>query len=297
MSEKELSLKNYINVMLEWKWLVICITVISMLIATVFVFISPEVYKGNAMLELPFIPQAQIGNWLSTTSNGVVFDGLSFSPDEIANFVKSNAFLEIISKDCKIPFSSIQSSLTVNPVKNTKILSITFENSDKDNIRKFFTDLMIKLQSSKYGVLYNKEKEFLTNYKISLQRQIQENEKILYSAKKVINLISQKMPDNVDSFLLYSKDLSEYSNLSDKQDVLTDKLVAIENVLNNAHGFNYISGVYVENKPVKPKKLFNIAVAGTAGFFFAILLAFFLEYMQGSEDKKRTEKTTGDSNK
>ncbi len=292
--EEEVDLREYITVLLKWKWLIMGITVVSMLIAGVYSFTSVRIYRGHAILELPFIPQFQI---VGNISNTISINGLSLDSNEITNFIKSDTFLESISENCKISFSSMQSSLTVNPVKNTKILSITFENSDKDNIRRFFTELMINLQSSQYGVLYNKEKEFLTNYKVSLQHQIQENEKILYSAKKVIDLINQKMPDNVDSFLLYSKDLSEYSNLSDKQDVLTDKLVAIENVLNNAHGFNYIGGVYIENKPIKPKKLFNITVAGTAGFFFAILLVFFLEYMQGDEDKKRIEKTAGDSNK
>ena len=277
--EEEVDLRDYINVMLKWKWLIIWITIISMLVAGVYsYFISPDIYKGSSILELPYI------------SNNPISSNISFNPNEISDFIKSDAFLEAISKDCKIPVSQLQSSLNVTPVKNTQNLSIIFENPSEDNIRKFFTDLMIKLQSSQYGILYNKEKEFLTNYKNSLQSQIQENEKILYSAKKVIQLINQKMPNDIDSFLLYSKDLSKYSELSDKQDVLTDKLIAIESVLNSAHGFNYISGVYIGDRPVKPKKLFNIAVAGTAGFFFAILLAFFLEYMQGSEDKKEDKK-------
>ena len=275
--EEEVDLRDYINVMLKWKWLIIWVTVISMFVAGVYsYFITPDIYKGSSILELPYISSTSVSSGFSSNSN------------EIANFIKSEAFLEAISKDCKIPVSQVQSSLSVSSIRNTQTLSITFENPSKDNIRKVFTDLMIKLQSSQFGILYNKEKEFLTNYKNSLQSQIQENEKILYSAKKVIELINQKMPNDVDSFLLYSKDLSEYSKLNDKQDVLTDKLIAIESVLNSAHGFNYISGVYIGNKPVKPKKLFNIAVAGTAGFFFAILLAFFLEYMQGSEDKKNT---------
>ena len=43
----------------------------------------------------------------------------------------------------------------------------------------------------------------------------------------------------------------------------------------------------VPTHPVKPKKMFNIAVAGVAAFFFAILLAFFLEYWQSGDDKSK----------
>ncbi len=285
--EEEVDLRDYINVLVKWKWLIIWITVISMLVAGVYsYFISPEIYKGSSILELPYI------------SNNPTSSNISSNPNEIVNFINSGNFLKAISKDCKIPILQLRSSLSVSPIKDTKTLSVTFENPSKDNIRKVFTDLMIKLQSSQYGILYNNKKEFLINYKNSLQSQIQENEKILYSVKKVIQLINQKIPPNdVNSFLLYSKDLSKYYELSSKQDVLMNKLIIIESTLNDAHDFNYITGVYIGNKPVKPKKLFNIAVAGTAGFFFAILLAFFLEYMQGDEDKKRIEKTAGDSNK
>uniref|UniRef100_A0A7C4U3E7 Polysaccharide chain length determinant N-terminal domain-containing protein n=1 Tax=Caldisericum exile TaxID=693075 RepID=A0A7C4U3E7_9BACT len=43
-------------------------------------------------------------------------------------------------------------------------------------------------------------------------------------------------------------------------------------------------------KPVKPNKKLNIAIAGVAALFFSILLAFFLEYMQGTQDSKKEAK-------
>ncbi len=75
----------------------------------------------------------------------------------------------------------------------------------------------------------------------------------------------------------YSKIAANYEQLKLTQDnMLTPLSIAEEPV--------------VPTHPIKPKKLFNIAVAGTAGFFFAILLAFFLEYMQGSGDNKEKER-------
>jgi len=43
-------------------------------------------------------------------------------------------------------------------------------------------------------------------------------------------------------------------------------------------------------KPVKPNKKLNIAIAGVAGLFFSILLAFFLEYMENTENNKKEAK-------
>jgi uncharacterized protein involved in exopolysaccharide biosynthesis len=42
-------------------------------------------------------------------------------------------------------------------------------------------------------------------------------------------------------------------------------------------------------KPVKPNKKLNVAIAGVAALFFSILLAFFLEYWKGSQDSKNKE--------
>jgi uncharacterized protein involved in exopolysaccharide biosynthesis len=42
-------------------------------------------------------------------------------------------------------------------------------------------------------------------------------------------------------------------------------------------------------KPVKPNKKLNVAIAGVAALFFSILLAFFLEYWKGSQNSKNKE--------
>ena len=43
-------------------------------------------------------------------------------------------------------------------------------------------------------------------------------------------------------------------------------------------------------KPIKPNKKLNIAIAGVAALFFSILLAFFLEYMEGTHVNKKEAK-------
>jgi len=43
-------------------------------------------------------------------------------------------------------------------------------------------------------------------------------------------------------------------------------------------------------KPVKPNKKLNIAIAGVAALFFSILLAFFLEYMENTQNNKKEAK-------
>jgi len=43
-------------------------------------------------------------------------------------------------------------------------------------------------------------------------------------------------------------------------------------------------------KPAKPNKKLNIAIAGVAALFFSILLAFFLEYMENTENNKKEAK-------
>ncbi|PMP68650.1 MAG: hypothetical protein C0189_00785 [Caldisericum exile] len=54
----------------------------------------------------------------------------------------------------------------------------------------------------------------------------------------------------------------------------------------NIENIKLALGPIVPEKPVGPHKLLNVAIAGIATLFFSILLAFFLEYMQGSNGKK-----------
>jgi capsular polysaccharide biosynthesis protein len=54
----------------------------------------------------------------------------------------------------------------------------------------------------------------------------------------------------------------------------------------NIENIKLALGPIVPEKPVRPHKLLNVAIAGIATLFFSILLAFFLEYMQGSNGKK-----------
>ena len=42
----------------------------------------------------------------------------------------------------------------------------------------------------------------------------------------------------------------------------------------------------IPEKSIRPRKLFNIAIAGVAALFFSILLAFFLEYWYGKKQKE-----------
>jgi uncharacterized protein involved in exopolysaccharide biosynthesis len=57
-----------------------------------------------------------------------------------------------------------------------------------------------------------------------------------------------------------------------------------------SHEFEYLQQPYVSNTPIKPKKLLNVAIAGVAALFFSILLAFFLEYMEGTQGNKEVSK-------
>ncbi|MGC8576325.1 MAG: GumC family protein [Caldisericum sp.] len=54
----------------------------------------------------------------------------------------------------------------------------------------------------------------------------------------------------------------------------------------NIENIKLALGPIVPEKPVGSHKLLNVAIAGIATLFFSILLAFFLEYMQGSNGKK-----------
>ena len=64
----------------------------------------------------------------------------------------------------------------------------------------------------------------------------------------------------------------------------------LKSQLKMSHNFIYLNSPVIPDTPIKPKKLFNIVVSGVAAFFFAILLAFFLEYWYGTKKEKEKKK-------
>ncbi|MEF3244431.1 MAG: hypothetical protein K6343_00385 [Caldisericaceae bacterium] len=87
----------------------------------------------------------------------------------------------------------------------------------------------------------------------------------------------------------------KYISLKRNLALAQDKYALLKNGYNeakilgtmNIENLKLALGPVLPEKPVKPNKKLNIAIAGVSALFFSVLLAFFLEYMESSKDDKK----------
>jgi uncharacterized protein involved in exopolysaccharide biosynthesis len=273
--EEEIELRDYINVLLKWKWLIVWITIVSIAATGVYsYFIAKPVYEGSALLQLPVINNTSI-----------------YNTSTIQSILKNEYFSTIISEEVNLPFQEVLNGISVSTIsKSNDTIKINFENQHIAAISNFF-DVLIPSLNSACGNKYSELISTLKNNLLNLQKE-------LTGLTEKSNNISEKMAIIFNSKNVTEENLLEMSLLSNayatisKQILeLKSQITILENQLNASHDFQYIGKPFISKTPVKPKKLFNIAVAGVAAFFFAILLAFFLEYWYstGVEDKNGKE--------
>ncbi len=267
--DEEIDLRDYINVLIKWKWLIIWITILSMLISGIAsYFIIKPTYRGEANLLLP-----KVG------------DKLFFSPKEADILLTGGNVKNAIANKINIPYNAIAEGLTITTDESSGLVSITFENSDKEKIEEFF-DAFVPVLNEKIASSYNEKLKLLKSKLLSLKEQLKRIENLEESLKKMLVNVEEEGKSNVN-LLEYSLNLNTYNSLLKERNAIENEISDLELQINESHNFLYLGEPFVSNTPVKPKKLFNIAVSGVAAFFFAVLLAFFLEYWTNSDDKQK----------
>ena len=285
--EEEVDLRDYINVLLKWKKLIIWITVLAMLAAGVMsYFVIKPVYQGSGDVFLPVVGEKQILSPEGNVVLPVVREKPILSPEAAKTLIESSSFLKPLSEEIGIPYSEVSSGINVSIIKNTNFIEVKFENSSREKISKFF-DVLISLLNEQDKELYDNKIEAMQSELLILESQfnsLSEQEQIIFSKIKQIKNDNRAQAEYALEYSLLS---STYNSIVDRKMSTEQQIDDLKSQLKLSHNFIYLNSPVAPDVPIKPKKLFNIAVAGVAAFFFAILLAFFLEYWYETNKEKK----------
>jgi len=272
MEEDEVELRDYINVLIKRKRLIIVITLIAVLISGLLsYFVLPKVYEGSAIIQ-----PAQVGS------------NLPLSPSDIQTQIKSAPFIQKLSDDLNVPFNEINNNINVSIPQNSNFVMVNFEYKDKELIRKFFDKLLYELNSINADK-YNKQINSLKSKILTFSSQIEIlNSEATQISKQILQM--QKSSSKAEYFLESSLLTNLYESMLSKKMDLENTVTDLKSQLSISHEFEYLQQPYVSNTPIKPKKSLNVAIAGVAALFFSILLAFFLEYMENTQNNKKEAK-------
>jgi capsular polysaccharide biosynthesis protein len=268
IQEEKIDLRDYINVLLKRKNIIILIFLIAIIAAAMasYFTISPSpIYKSSI-----------------TFSVAQIDDQAVINITESLEIMKSSLFLnEVINRmDLEINTGQLKSQIEVKNLKGTNFIEISVVDNSPEkakNLAENITEVFVRQNQGKY-----QEKVKLVEDRLkALEEQITEFEKNIEEIKKTIKEIatSKELSEGERQFqtsLLLSSSVTArelYNTLTDQANSLRVSLKSYEDckIINNAQ--TLVS-------PIKPNKKLNILIAGVLGLFVGIFAAFFLEFMK-----------------
>jgi len=268
MQEERIDLRDYINILLKRKRIIILIFLIAIIAAAIVSYftISPSpIYKSSI-----------------TFSVAQIDDQAVINITESLEIMKSSVFLnEVINRmDLKTSVEQLKSKIEVKNLKGTNFIEISVVDNSPEkakNTAENITEVFIEQNQGKYL-----EKIKLVEDRLkALEEQIIEFEKNIDEIEKVKKKIavSKELSEVERQFqisLLLSSLVAErelYNDLSNRANILRANLKDCED-------FKIINYTQLTITPPEPNKKLNILIAGVLGLFIGIFTAFFMEFWQ-----------------
>ena len=266
--EEEIDLMDYVKVIIKRKGLILKVFLIVIIITAFFSLISPRVYKIDTSLEI-----GRIGNEVLEV------------PLQVKEKIEGDVYGVLVREKLKISEGEYPKIKVENP-KDTNLIKIEIESPKTqlaENILKEINNLILIAHKEKIKVkkeLLEKDIEriknkvaFLEEEKKNLEAKVNALEKILpyqqdpgtqfalFDAKEKLERKKQEIEN------LYLKINSLQSSL---EDILPTQIVKIPTI---------------SERPIRPKLLFNIIIAGVLGLFLGVFWAFLKEWWEKNKAK------------
>jgi len=264
--EEEIDLREYINVLLKRKGIIILIFLIAVITAALVSYfaISP-VYQSLMVFSVAKIDGKAVINIT-----------------EALEIMKSNVVLdEVINRmGLEETAKQLSSQITTENLKGTNFIEVSVVASSPEKAKSLvenIVEVFIEQNQSEY-----QEKVKLVEDRLKIiEEQIAEFEKNIQEIEKTKKEIAEteELSEGERQFrtsLLLSSSVTErelYNTLSDQENILKASL-------KNFKDFKVINYAQLPAAPIKPNKKLNILIAGVLGLFVGIFAAFFLEFWQ-----------------
>jgi len=266
IQEEEIDLREYINVLLKRKGIIILIFLIAVITAAIVSYFAlPPVYQSSTVFSIAKI------------------DGLAvINITESLEIIKSNVVLdEVINRmGLEETAKQLSSQITTESLKGTNFIKISVV-ADSSESAKNLVENIVQVFIEQNQDEYQEKVKLVEDRLKTLEEQIAEFEKNIQEIEKAKKKIvaSEELSEGerqLQTSLLLSSSVTErelYNTLSDQVNILKASL-------KNCEDFKVINYAQLPAAPIKPNKKLNILIAGVLGLFVGIFVAFFLEFWQ-----------------
>jgi len=326
--EDEIDLMDYVKVIIKRKWLILAIFLGSAIVAGVFSFLLPKIYKIDTSLEV-----GRIEKPTGTTSEQLVE-----SPTQLVGKIEGDVYGIKVREKLNISEEEWPKIKAENP-KGTNIVTAAIESAKPEKAKNVLEEInnliLVEHQEKiKTGIALINQNIKTVEEKIKLTESDIERtknkikpidsdierikNKIVFAEEEKTNL--EAKVDALQKVLVYQQDPGTQFALFDTKEKLAIKKQEIENLyleinslqrtkedlevqinslrssienlnaqINSLRGFlddvkptKVLKSPTISERPVKPNKKLNIAIAGILGLFVGIFLAFGKEWWEKS---------------
>lgn len=245
----EVNLRSCAEAILRRKQIVVWTVVILVALAIIYSFLAPKVFKVETVI--------QVGH-------------LSDQPIEPANQVAEKVIRDTygpaIRQKLNLPTTQFPELLVKNPDK-TSLVRVAVESEKTERAQAILTELN--------SLIIQEHTEFLNEEKDLLQQEIKRLEGQQGLFQSALERALTITPASLDRVLVIDSLEARLTNLSNRIFSFKKDLARLEST-------KVIKQPEVFEEPVKPRPLFNIALAIVLGLLFGVFLALLGEWWQNN---------------
>jgi capsular polysaccharide biosynthesis protein len=266
--EEEIDLREYINVLLKRKGVIILIFLIAVITAAlVSYFALSPVYQSSVVFSVAKIDDRAV-----------------IDIAESLEIIKSNIVLdEVVNRmgvEGTLTSEQLKPHVTTENLKSTNFIKVSVEH-DTPEKTKSLVENIIEVFIKQNQAEYQERVKLIEERLKTLEEQIAEFEKNIQEIEKTKKKIAatEELSEGERQFqtsLLLSSSVTERELYND----LSNQANGLEASLKSCEGFKIINYAQLPAAPIKPNKKLNILIAGVLGLFVGIFVAFFLEFWQ-----------------
>jgi len=266
IQEEEIDLREYINVLLKRKGIIILIFLIAAITAAIISYfaLSP-IYQSSTVFSVAQVDRQPVINIT-----------------EALEIIKSNVVLDEVINQMSLEETTeqLKPQITTESLGGTNFIKVSVEH-DTPEKAKSLVENIIEVFIKQNQVEYQEQVKLIEDRLKVLEEQVAEFEKNIQEiekAKKKI-AVTEELSEGERQFqtsLLLSSSVTE----RELYNTLTDQANSLKTSLKDYKDFKIINYAQLPASPIKPNKKLNILIAGVLGLFVGIFVAFFLEFWQ-----------------
>ncbi|MCJ7789165.1 MAG: Wzz/FepE/Etk N-terminal domain-containing protein [Candidatus Atribacteria bacterium] len=266
IQEEEIDLREYINVLLKRKGIIILIFLIAVITAAIISYfaLSP-IYQSSIVFSVAQVDSQPVINIA-----------------EALEIIKSNVVLDEVINQMSLEETTeqLKPQITTESQGGTNFIKVTVE-ADTPEKAKSLVENIVKVFIEQNQDEYEEKVKLIEDRLKILELQVAEFEKNIQEIEKTKKKIAvlEELSEAERQFqtsLLLNSSVTERSLYNS----LIGQVNSLKISLNNCQDFKIINYAQLPTAPIKPRKELNIVIAGVLGLFVGIFVSFFLEFWQ-----------------